>query len=81
MSQRSGGTSAPPCSQRQFKRVLTGYCEEMSLLQDGLRVFSQSELQKAGIGDRIVAGPWDLRFFFRRRKSSCFTNATECILN
>jgi len=52
----------------------------VSLLQDGLRAFSQSEPQKAGIGDRIVAGPWDIRFF-RRRKSSCFMNATECILN
>lgn len=63
MSQRSGGTSAPRCSERQFKWMLKGCCEEMSLLQDGLRAFSQSEPQKAGIGDRIVAGPWDLRFF------------------
>jgi hypothetical protein len=27
-----------------------------------LREFSQLELQNAGRGDRIVAGPWDLRF-------------------
>jgi hypothetical protein len=34
----------------------------VSVQYDDLRVFSQSELQKAGRGVRIVAGPWDLRF-------------------
>ena len=43
----------------------------MSLPWGGLRAFSQTEPQKAGIGDRIVAGPWDLRLF-RRRKSFMF---------